>query len=143
MGAHQLAHSVNSHTAQFHFYGCLLCGLLLLLLTLGAIIGLIYTAPRRSQRDLQSASISISGVGLVSASVLLNAFVPLKHHHFADLLIPISGPGAVLFLCGLIVSLVGIYLMPKGKAGNWLSVQKKHAAVTFTESEIWPPAPKI
>lgn len=138
-----LVHFMISHTAQWHFYSSLLSGLVFCLMAVLAWYGLGRTAHRRSRGDLRAAIISTSGVSLVAVGVLMNAFVPLKPHHFASLLVPTTGLGAVLFIGGWVVALVGVCLMPKGKAGQWLPVVKEQQNIDGeTEPGVWPPAPK-
>ncbi len=141
MSMHQMAHHAVTHTAQLHFYGSLASGVIFLLMTVGAYHGLIKTRQRRSQRDLRAAIISVSGIGLVSSGVLLNAFVPLKPHHFASLFFPTSGLGAVLVVGGFLFALIGMCLMPKGEAGRWLPLKEQNESGE-AQPGVWPPAPR-
>ena len=142
MEAHQLAHSALSHPAQLHFYLSLGIGLFFCLIAMCALIGLVRTAHRRTLRDLWAASIGILGISLIASSIVLNAFVVPKPHHFTILIVPTSGLGVVLFVSGLSLALIGIFLTPTGEAGKWLPVNEKRAKSELTEAEVWPPAPK-
>ena len=139
----QLAHSALSHVAQLHLYGSLVAGLVFCIMTAWAYFGLVRTAHRRSRQDLYAAIVSTSGVGLVAVGELVNAFIPLKPHHIASLFVPSMGLGAVLFIGGWVVALVGVCLMPRGEASRWLPVVKEQQNInSTTEPRVWPPAPK-